>query len=712
MWNGTKAIIFGLFINTLNLTAQTTDTIFQDIDKVVVTGQFEPQSIKKSVHNVRVISKTDIQNVAANNLGDVLNQYLNIVVTPNGQTGRSSVSLFGLDGQYFKILVDNIPLITDTGLGKETDLTQINLDDVERIEIIEGSMGVTHGANAVSGILNIITKKKSNYDVEVSASLQEETVGNEYRWFDRGRHIQNLKVAHTFKDNWYIALGVNRNDFKGFFNQQQGKNYPENDGKRGVEWLPKQQTTGNFTLGYKAQDTRIFYKFDIFDELVSYYNPVVVPVDNYPFPNTYYANDKNYPTRRYFHHLNYYGKLFDSYTLNISVSHQKQQRQQERFNYHILEQESRNIEKEVYHSNEVLYSVGTINNFIKNKNYDFQLGYELVNENSFANANAGMFRNANQQAHDIRKRFENYDLFWLSEIHFDSGFSLRPGFRYSFQSKFEDQYAYSVAARYLLSETSEVRLSSGKSYRTPNFSELYTYFVDSNHNIQGNDKLTPEQSLYTEANFKKNFYSDNFSSDHAITAGFMMVDDKINLSLVSVSPISQYKYVNIDDYKMWNISLDNKASYQNLNFSLGFALIGVSQQINADALGKTSDDKFLYSFNINTSVNYNLPKQNMVLSLYYKHNGKTQQFVADPTDASGFVISEVDAYNWLDISAKKTFLNKKIELMVGARNLLDVKQINSTAQASLGGGHAAANNAIMLGYGRSYFLKFTYNLTI
>lgn len=135
-------------------------TSTSQLEEVVVTGQFEPQSINKSVFNVKVITSQDIQNLAANNLGDVLNQYLNITVRPSGSDGRSTVSLFGLDAQYFKILVDNVPLVNEAGLGNNIDLSQINLNDIEQIEIIEGSMGVTHGANAVSGILNIITKKE------------------------------------------------------------------------------------------------------------------------------------------------------------------------------------------------------------------------------------------------------------------------------------------------------------------------------------------------------------------------------------------------------------------------------------------------------------------------------------------------------------------------------------------------------------------------
>ena len=91
---------------------------------------------------------------------------------PDGDSGRSTVSLFGLDASYFKVLVDNIPLVNEGGVGNNTDLSQINLDDIERIEIIEGAMGVTHGANAISGILNIITKRHTTNKWNITYSLQ------------------------------------------------------------------------------------------------------------------------------------------------------------------------------------------------------------------------------------------------------------------------------------------------------------------------------------------------------------------------------------------------------------------------------------------------------------------------------------------------------------------------------------------------------------
>ena len=70
---------------------------------------------------------------------------------------------------------------TTKGLGNNTDLTQLNLDDVQQIEIVEGSMGVEYGANAVSGIINIITKER----IEVQ-------MGN-YTLYTRGNHWRRVQ---------------------------------------------------------------------------------------------------------------------------------------------------------------------------------------------------------------------------------------------------------------------------------------------------------------------------------------------------------------------------------------------------------------------------------------------------------------------------------------------------------------------------------------
>ena len=676
--------------------------VTENLSEVVVTGQFEPQSIKKSVFNVRVISAKDIQNLAATNLSDVLNQYLNITVKPSGATGRSTVSLFGLDAQYFKILVDNVPLVNDGGFGNNTDLSQINLNDVEQIEIVEGSMGVTYGANAVSGVLNIITKKSSRYKWSVSASVQEETVGKEYSLFDKGRHIQSFRVSHSINDNWYVSLGGSRNDFQGFLDDRNGKDYFQTDFTRGYNWLPKEQFNTTALIAYHKGNFRIFYKFEYLDETVDYYNSTVQSGYTSQLGSYRYADDKRYFTNRYFHNLNATGKLFSQLNYNISFSHQKQQRDIEYFRYYLFTKTEANNSIENDQSMEVLYSTGTLNNIFESKNMDLQLGYEFVNNNGFS-----LEDDVNSTIIPVRKRLDNYDFFANSEIKVFERLAIRPGIRFSSQSKFDNQYASFLGFRYAFDNGLDFRVSYGNSFRTPTFNELYSKQIFDGHFFVGNEYLIPETSTSYEASVKKAIFLHSGLQIAATLAGsFLNVNDRIDMALVGFNEDTgnpMYQYINISKYQMWNVSTSNQFKKGNWNFNMGAAFIGVSQKIDNQVF--TSDDRFLYSFNLNSSFSYTHSKWKTTFSTYYKYNGRTQQFVEGDSE---YLLSKIGDSHWLDVSLRKPFFNNKLEATIGARNLFDVGNVQQSG-ANANAVHATSSD-VMLAYGRSYFVKLMYNL--
>lgn len=679
------------------------DTISaKQLQEIVITGQFEPQSIKKSVFNVRVISSKDIQNLAATNLSDVLNQYLNITVKPSGTSGRSTVSLLGLDAQYFKILVDNVPIVNESGLGNNTDLSQINLNDIEQIEIVEGSLGVTHGANAVSGILNIVTKKSSNHRWDITASAQEETVKNEFSFFNQGRHMQSLKVSHSPNDSWFITINANRNDFQGFLDNKKGKDYIENDGTRGYRWLPKEQLNSSGLVSYHKNNFRIFYKFEYLDEDVDFYNSAVQSGYNPQLGSYRYANDKRYLTNRYFHNLNVSGKIFSKLNYNTSFSHQKQERNVEDFRYYLYTGNEADHVTVKDQSMEVLYATGTLSNFFTDKRVDLQLGYEIVNNKGYS-----LVQEANNIKVPVRKTLENYDFFVSSEIKATEKFSIRPGLRFSAQSRFKNQYASSLGLRYLFDKGIELRTSYGNSFRTPSFEELYSKLIFDGHFFTGNENLIPETSTSYEASLKKtSFLASKLQIVNAFSGSFLNVNDRIDMALVRFNPDTgnpEYQYINISKYRMWNFSTTNQFQKDNWSFHLGASVIGISQKIENNVFA--SNEKYLYSFNINSSASYTIPKWETTFSAYFKYNGKSQQFVEG---ASEYVISDIDSSSWLDASIRKTFLKKKLETTIGARNILDVTNINQT-RTNDGAGHNTSSQ-IMLAYGRSYFLKLTYNL--
>jgi outer membrane receptor for ferrienterochelin and colicins len=700
-----KITFFTIVLFCHILAAQQKDSIAtqEKLSEVVVTGQIEPQSIKKSVFNVRVISNSDIQNLAANNLSDVLNQYLNITVRPSGTTGRSTVSLFGLDAQYFKILVDNIPLVNEGGLGNNTDLSQINLNDVDHIEIVEGSMGVSYGANAVSGVLNIITKKSSKYKWDINAFVQEESVGKEFSLFDKGRHVQSLRIAHTFNKNWFLSVGGSRNDFQGFLDDKKGPNYTEGNVLRGYRWLPKDQLNGNALLSYSKDNFRFFYKFEYLDEKVEYYNSTVQSKFNSTLGAYRLGEDSRYFTTRYFHNINAVGSLFSQLNYNVSVTHQKQQREIENFNYYLYtKKEGENVTKKDQ-SMEVLSSTGTVNNFFSDSSVDLQLGYEFVNNQGFA-----LVQEANNIYVPVRKRLENYDFFATSEIMVTDRFSVKPGLRFSAQSKFKNQYASSVGLRYLFDKGIEVRGSYGNGFRTPNFDELYSKQIFDGHFFTGNENLIPETSTSYELSVKKlTSFSSGLKLSNTIAGSFLNVDDRIDMAFIRNNQDTgnpEYQYINISKYQMWNFSTMNQFTKDNLTINLGAALIGISQLINNNAY--TSNDQFLYSFNLNASVSYNITKWKTIISGYYKYNGKSRQFLES---GSEYILSEVDPSNWLDASIRKNFFNNRFEVTIGAKNIFNVTNVNQTRTTE--GAHASGSN-LMLAYGRSYFLKLAYNLNL
>ena len=702
-------------LTTLTLQAQEINSFPKDstinLEQTVISGQYNAQSVKKSIYEVKVISQEMIERQAGNTLADVLNQTLNMNIIPSSSTGKSTVQMFGLDAQYFKILVDNIPLVNDEGLGNNTDLTQINLDDIQQIEIVEGAMGVEYGANSIAGVINIITKKGGKNKFDISATLQEETIGDEYNWKNKGRHIQSLKIGHKFSDKIYANLSFSRNDFQGFFDDKKGKNYPNNDGLRGYEWLPKEQNAAKAFVQYKKDNYRLFYKFEYFNEETKYYDPNPIASTNAPTATVdYFGKDRTYTTDRIYNHLNASGRFRKAINYDVSFSYQEQKRKLKSYNYEILEGVEHDVNKFEYESRKVYYSKGMFSNFInKNDVFDFQFGYEIDQTKGYASTSAGEFFQK-----PIERKLGTYDFFASSEINLNDKLSFRPGARVMFSEQFDTQYVMSLSAKYLFGKQWELRAIVGTSPRLPNYEEMYSYFVDVNHNVQGNENLNPEKGVSAFVHLKKNWnIGENNSLEQKVSLWKINLKDKIDLIVVEESPL-KYQYRNIDNYDVQGVTYLNQFKVHQFMGGIGFTLTGIKQDIDEAVAVNSVKNKYFYSTQINANVSYTLPKTNTIFSLFYKYNGAQEQFVLknNPENTSEQILvkGKQEAFNWMDASIKQSFWNKKLDLTIGARNLFDVKYLNSSSGND--GAHSQGSTSILYGYGRSYFAKLTFNLGI
>lgn len=701
---GNKKITFGvLFFLAIPLLAQKDKNkeypTEEKIEGVVMTGQISPQSVKKSIKNVRVITPVDIKNLGATTLDGVLNQYINMTVETNPDTGATGISMFGLDSGYFKILIDNVPLVNEKGVGNNIDLSQININDIEQIEIIEGAMGVTHGANAVTGILNIITKKHFRNQWEIKTSIQEETNGKEYDYLDKGKHIQNFSIGRRLGKAFNLQLGVNRNATGGFLGDvYQGKNSLEN---RGYKFLPREMFQTQGMLNYRSQNLKAFYKFEYMNHLTHSFGRNLSDMFNLERGWGSYkkADDKRYSVTRFYNLLNANGKIFKKVDFNFSLSHQKQRRDTENFAYNVNRGIEFNHQKNKDQEMDVIYSLGTFSNLLPSEKINLQMGYEVV-------LNKGFSREIGEgrTIKEINKSINNYDIFAVSEVKLSEKFSLRPGFRYSFQSLFENQYSYSFGTRYLHNKNWESRASVGQSYRTPTFTELYLKEIFNQYSFVGNENLIPEKSFSFEGSLRKitNFSNQSMLSNQVMVS-FHDIKDKINMVLKE-DPERRisYEYMNINKYQAINFSSTNQFKYGNWNANLGASLSLVSQRVTDREF--TIDDKFLTNLSFNTNLSYLIPKWDLNLSVYYKMVLRSQRWNSSPS--TGYYIAELDPYGWLDFSLGKTFLDKNLELMFGVKNLLGTTDVIQTNRLNTG----VQTRSLELSSGRSFFLKIAYNL--
>ena len=124
---------------------------------VVVTATRVPFARDRVPASVTVLDGASLRAQGVLHLGDALRHAPGIAVVQGGSYGAQT-SLFTRGGQanYTKVLVDGVP-INDP--GGSLDIGTLTIDDVDRIEIVRGPTSVVHGSDAVTGVVQIFTRR-------------------------------------------------------------------------------------------------------------------------------------------------------------------------------------------------------------------------------------------------------------------------------------------------------------------------------------------------------------------------------------------------------------------------------------------------------------------------------------------------------------------------------------------------------------------------
>ena len=151
-----QKLALGLWLLTVGVSAQTEVWRSDSLQEVVVTGTGTQHLLKDAPVQTEVISHRQLQQYAGKSIEDIL-----AGLTASFEFGEndmgSHLQMNGLGNSYVLILIDGRRLHGDN--GGENDLSLIDPNNIEKIEIVKGASSALYGSDAIAGVINIITKK-------------------------------------------------------------------------------------------------------------------------------------------------------------------------------------------------------------------------------------------------------------------------------------------------------------------------------------------------------------------------------------------------------------------------------------------------------------------------------------------------------------------------------------------------------------------------
>jgi iron complex outermembrane receptor protein len=186
-----------------------------NVEVTSVSGR--AQSLQDAPASIYVITGEDIRRSAAHSLPEALRLAPNLQVA-SLNSGQYAISARGFNnaiGNKLLVLIDGRTAYSPLFSGVFWDMNDVMLEDVDRIEVISGPGGTLWGANAVNGVINVITKSAEETRGTLVTAMRSGQGGYEAGRY--GGSFANGAAWRTYamamdRSNTFRADGVARAD--------------------------------------------------------------------------------------------------------------------------------------------------------------------------------------------------------------------------------------------------------------------------------------------------------------------------------------------------------------------------------------------------------------------------------------------------------------------------------------------------------------------
>ena len=208
-----KIAIFSLILAAFSLYAE--GEYEGKLQETVVTATGFSDNIENQIKNITVITSEDIQEKGYNNVEEILrrapgvnfvNNKFGNIVDIRGQGPEKAAG-------RVKVLVDGVPMnILDLSHGL-VPINTVAVEDIEKIEIINGGGSVLYGNGTAGGVVNIITKKDGKEGASGKAYFQNSSYKTNKLGFSTGLNLNNKLILDLGYEN-INGRGYRENDKK------------------------------------------------------------------------------------------------------------------------------------------------------------------------------------------------------------------------------------------------------------------------------------------------------------------------------------------------------------------------------------------------------------------------------------------------------------------------------------------------------------------
>lgn len=217
------------------------------IEQIIVTGTYAAIKADATANTVTVIDRTEIAKLGKTSLVDVLRSVAGLTVRQfGGAGGVNELYIRGGESNFTLVLIDGVKVNDSTNTrGGGFNFNSLNMESIERVEVIRGTQSAIYGGDALSGVINIITRRAETDAV------------NQNVFADIGEHSAyrvgyGIRAANDTLSGRVNISTVERGD------EIKGSSYENNQVFAGLDWQVSDATHLSWQLRY-LEDERHSY---------------------------------------------------------------------------------------------------------------------------------------------------------------------------------------------------------------------------------------------------------------------------------------------------------------------------------------------------------------------------------------------------------------------------------------------------------------------